>query len=294
MSAAGLVASISGTRMRKKANKALDRELANAPKYKIGDEAFQNQAIARSEAYGRDRGIQGAQENVAQSAADAALEARDVTSSTSALLSTLSAINANKNAQLRGLGQDEASMRNAKLQQLQNVNNQVIDERDKAWNYNENMPFQMRVAKYRDQAKVGAEMEMAGVAAQAQVEGQFAGSLGSMGSMMCDERVKENINPTEYGLKEVLRMNSVEFEYNHPRFDDGKKHVGFIAQEIEEIIPEAIDTIRNDGSENDLKKINYNELVPVLVNAIQEQQKYINQLVKQVKQLQSKDTLIAH
>jgi hypothetical protein len=285
MSAPGLIASISGTRIRKKANRALNKELANAPKYKITDEAFENQAMARSTAFGRDRGIQMGQENIAQSASDAASQARNVTNSTSSLLSTISAIQANKNQQLRGLAQDDAVLRNQKMQQLQGVNSQLIDEKDKAWNYNENMPFQMRVAMHRDKAKVGSEMEMAGVAAQAQTESALISSAGSIVGMASDVRLKDNIKPFEPGIDAVMEMRSVSFNYTHDRFNDGRNHIGFIAQEIEQIIPQAVDYIRESApeGEEDFKKINFNELIPVLVNAIQDQQRQIEQLKKEIK-----------
>lgn len=285
MSAAGLVASISGTRMRKKAEKALNRELANAPKYAITDEAYENQAVARSQAYGRDRAIQMGGEDINQAAANSAAQARDVTNSTSALLSTIAQINDSRNQQLRGLSQDDAVLRNQKTQQLFGANSAMIDEKDKKWNYNENMPFQMRVAMHRDKAKVGSEMEMAGVAAQAQTESALISSAGSMvGGMMSDARLKDNIVPYEPGLEAVMEMRAVEFDYTHPRFNDGRKHIGFIAQEIEEIVPQAVDRIHGLAAEGEepFRKVNYMELVPVLVNAIQDLQKQIVDLQKQV------------
>lgn len=290
MSAPGLIASISGTRIRKKADKALKAELANAPKYQITPEAFENQAIARGQAYGRDRGIQMGQEDIAQSAVNAAGEARNVTNSTSSLLSTIAAIEANKQSQLRGLAQDDAVLRNQKIQQLQGINSQMIDEKDKAWNYNENMPFQMRVAMYRDKAKVGSEMEMAGVAAQAQTESALISSAGSMmgGLMGCDERIKENIKDYRDGIDKVMQMEPVSFDYiPESRFHDGRNHVGFLAQQMKEIVPQAVKPI-HDGT--DLMLIDFKELVPVLVNAIQDQQKQIDALKMQVKMMKGEFT----
>jgi hypothetical protein len=53
------------------------------------------------------------------------------------------------------------------------VNQQMIDEKDKAWNYNENMPYQMKVAALRDRIKFNQEQ-----AAQ-----QFAASSNFMTNM---------------------------------------------------------------------------------------------------------------
>lgn len=281
MSVAGAAATIVGTVQRRKAKKALQKELANAPKYKISDEAFENQALARSNLYGRDRAIQMGQQDISQSAADAADQARNISNSTSSLMSTVAQIGAAKNQQLRGLTGEEAAMRQQKLAGLQSVNQQLIDEKDKAWNYNFNMPFQMRVAALRDREKTGSEMEMAGVAAQAQSESAIISSVGSIfGGMMggCDENIKRDINPIAAGLKEVMEMQPVDFYYTNSRYNDGKQHLGFIAQEIREIIPQAVKTL--EGVQHDdgtpILMIDYKELVPVLVKAIQEQQKQIN------------------
>lgn len=136
----------------------MDKLIANAPKYKIQDEAFQNQAIARSQAFGRDRSIQAQQTQLDQDTSNAVGQAKDVTSSTSGLLSTLAAIQANKDNATRGLAQDEAAIQNQKVQQLQNVNQQMIDEKDKEWNYNVNEPYQNKVQALRDRKKARTEM----------------------------------------------------------------------------------------------------------------------------------------
>lgn len=163
-----------------KNSKALKREIRRAPKYKIQDEAYENQAVAKNQAYGRDRTIQMQQENIEQEAATASGQAKDVTNSTSDLLSTIAAINANKNTNLRGLSQDEAALQNVKMQNLYGVNNAMIDEKDKAWNYNINMPYQMKIAALRDKIQSNSEMSAKGVDYEASTSSAFASSAGSM------------------------------------------------------------------------------------------------------------------
>lgn len=290
--AIGTVAMLVGASREKKNTKKLKNELANAPKYKITDEAFENQAIAKSEAYGRDRSIQMQEQNISQEAANAAGQARDITSSTSALLNTISQINAAKTQGLRGLAQDEAGLMNQKKQQLMGANNAMIDEKDKAWNYNENMPFQMRVAMYRDKIKSNQEAQMAGLAYEGQTVSAFASMMGSMGGA-CDERLKENIKVCEPGLDAVIEMRPVTFNYSNPRFDK-RTHIGFIAQEMKEIIPESVDYIYGTAPEGepDFLKINYNELVPVLVNAIKDLNKKIEELEAKVQRTELNNSLI--
>jgi hypothetical protein len=81
-----------------------------------------------------------------------------------------------------------------------------------------------------------------------------------------DKRLKKNITPLTYGLKEVLQLNPV--MYNMKTEDDSKKkHIGLIAQEVKVVMDELVEDI-------DETKQNYGlsatELVPVLIKAIQE------------------------
>ena len=62
-------------------------------------------------------------------------------------------------------------------------------------------------------------------------------------------------------------------EYNDFRIEPERKRIGLIAQETELIIPEVVRT-GDDG----LKSIEYQNLVGLLVEAIKEQQKQINDL----------------
>jgi hypothetical protein len=92
-----------------------------------------------------------------------------------------------------------------------------------------------------------------------------------------------------------MEMRPVTFAYIHPRFEDGgKKHNGFIAQEMKEIIPESVDAIHGlaEEGEPDFLKINYNELVPVLVNAIKDLNKKIEWLEAKVQKTELNSTLI--
>ena len=60
--------------------------------------------------------------------------------------------------------------------------------------------------------------------------------------------------------------------------------IGFIAQEVEKVVPELVFTNPEDG----YKGVNYDEMTAVLVEAIKEQQKVIEQLKAEVEELKSK------
>lgn len=162
-------------------NKKLKKLTANAPKYKIQDEAHQNQAVARGAAYGRNAGIQAQEQQMEQDASNSISAAKDVTSSTSGLLSTLAAIQANQDQTRRELAQQEAQIQQQNQSQLLDVNNQMIDEKDKEWNYNVNMPYQTQVANLRDRKKARAELAGSIIGGLTSVGGAFlTGGLSTL------------------------------------------------------------------------------------------------------------------
>jgi hypothetical protein len=80
----------------------------------------------------------------------------------------------------------------------------------------------------------------------------------------------------------VQQLRGVKFLWKHRQTNQSnpKKTFGFIAQEVEKIIPEVVDT-----NEDGLKFINYNGLIPVCIEAIKEQQNQINQLQQKLDNL---------
>jgi hypothetical protein len=92
-----------------------------------------------------------------------------------------------------------------------------------------------------------------------------------------DARLKENVKDLNYGLKDVLDMRAVSFDWIDKR--NGQHDIGVIAQEIEKIIPEVVvevDTLNSD--EDTHKTVDYAKLTSVLIKAVQEQQEQINEL----------------
>lgn len=98
-----------------------------------------------------------------------------------------------------------------------------------------------------------------------------------------DRRKKENITTLSYGLKEVMQLNPVSFTWK--KFPEKGKELGFIAQEVQLILPELIKEATD--AEKSLA-MDYTKLAPVLVSAIQEQQKQIEELKKEIAELKSK------
>lgn len=96
-----------------------------------------------------------------------------------------------------------------------------------------------------------------------------------------DIRLKTNIDTLRYGLQEVLAMRTI--KYNWKSEPQGNKEIGLVAQQIKELIPEVVETARDSMG---TLMMNYSALIPVLVNAIREQQTQIESLKKEKAGLQ--------
>ena len=97
-----------------------------------------------------------------------------------------------------------------------------------------------------------------------------------------DRRYKENIQQLEEaeGLGLVETLNPVRFNWKDKERDQ-RDHLGLIAQEVEEILPELV------GGTEEKKAVDYMGLVPVLIKAIQQQQDQIDQLNEKIEMLES-------
>ena len=90
-----------------------------------------------------------------------------------------------------------------------------------------------------------------------------------------DIALKENIlTISENKTENILNLNPVEYVF---KTDKHKKiHYGFIAQEIEQMYPELVQ--KSFG----FKRVNYVEIIPLLVSKIQNMQKEINELKEKI------------
>lgn len=100
-------------------------------------------------------------------------------------------------------------------------------------------------------------------------------SLESTGGVFCngalvltsDKRLKENIEPLKYGLSQIKKLLPVSYDWknrvNH------KKTIGLLAQDVGEVIKEALYENKKDANNTEFC-LSYNSLIPVLINAIKE------------------------
>ena len=86
-----------------------------------------------------------------------------------------------------------------------------------------------------------------------------------------DVRFKQNISTISSPLQKVLQLRGVSYEWRKQEFPEmrfrGQRNIGFIAQEVEKVLPEVVS--RDDKG---YLSISYTEMVPVIVEAMKEQQ----------------------
>ena len=116
-----------------------------------------------------------------------------------------------------------------------------------------------------------------------QVNGDIiANSIGGSS----DLRFKTKIRPVTNALDKVNALKGVYFNWNQSDYPErqfsSNVELGFIAQEVEKIVPEVV---TKDKTNEEYRSIKYDKLVALLVEAIKEQQKQIDSLKKNVKLL---------
>ena len=107
-------------------------------------------------------------------------------------------------------------------------------------------------------------------------------------SAISDIRLKENVRDLDVGLNAVMALKPRLYDWKEGKGADIKNARGFIAQEFEEVFPDLIDTWKDPAPEGEepYKSVRQ-DLIPVLVKAIQEQQALITQLTERITALEA-------
>lgn len=138
---------------------------------------------------------------------------------------------------------------------------------------------------------------------------EINGNISHTGNLTqtSDINLKENIKPISSGLGVILELEPLSYNYKWSNNGVGmtlsrNQHYGLIAQDVEEILPALVqknihryqvqennpDAMTPDGAENmvtkefEYKSLNYTELIPFLIKAIQEQQEMIDTQQKEI------------
>ena len=104
-------------------------------------------------------------------------------------------------------------------------------------------------------------------------------------ALASDKRLKENIIEISNPLDKIQQVRGVYFDWNQKSKEKGfkaareKNEIGMIAQEVEQIIPQAIEPAPFN---KEYKTIKYDRLIPLLVECIKDQQKQIDELKSKI------------
>ena len=108
-------------------------------------------------------------------------------------------------------------------------------------------------------------------------------------TVVSDERDKTEIAPLEKGLGFIKQLNPVSYKFRKDRDTEetvGGKKYGFLAQDVLEV--EGEDNVIVDDEDPNKLKMTHEELIPVLVNAIKEQQEMIATLENRVTEMEKR------
>jgi hypothetical protein len=103
---------------------------------------------------------------------------------------------------------------------------------------------------------------------------------GNVTAYSSDERLKTNITPIENPIEKVKQLNGVEFDWKDNVEELGftprvKHETGVIAQNVQSVIPDATP---NAPFNEEYLTVQHEKIIPVLIEAIKEQQKQIDEL----------------
>lgn len=107
-----------------------------------------------------------------------------------------------------------------------------------------------------------------------------------------DAREKENILPLEYGLNAIRNLKPVSYNWKNEEATNLNKKIGFIAQELAQVLPETVQEMEWQIENNQLVQkqadnlcVSYSEILPVVVQSVKEHQTTLNALEQEVDEL---------
>ena len=112
-------------------------------------------------------------------------------------------------------------------------------------------------------------------------DGTNLSCAGDITAFASDERLKTNIEPLENALDKVLALSGFTYTFNETGeslgFDTTITYVGVSAQEVQAVLPEAVKPAPANG---DYLTVQYEKIVPLLIEAIKELKTEIDELKK--------------
>lgn len=128
---------------------------------------------------------------------------------------------------------------------------------------------------YRSSGSVGI-----GTASPSQTLHVVGNVLASAFLYSSDARLKHDVRVLDGSLSTLMRLSPARFVWNEETAQAGKPDIGFIAQEVRDVVPEAV-----VEDAQGMLSVDYARLIPYLVGAIQEQQAEIDALRSELEAL---------
>jgi hypothetical protein len=143
------------------------------------------------------------------------------------------------------------------------------------------LKFQTSGSSYSDKVRIST----AGGFSVGTTADPGAGAIFATGDITAfyssDIRLKKDIEPISEPIKKLMEISGVTYKWNEEYLKDKdvdgyfvrETEVGVIAQEVEKVLPEVVAT-----RENGYKAVRYEKLVALLIEAVKDQQKQIDEL----------------
>ena len=128
------------------------------------------------------------------------------------------------------------------------------------------------------------------------LSGNFSctGDVSAFGSVS-DARLKKNVKTLESSLEIIKSLNPVTFTWKEDIYNEEHRNtndVGFIAQEVEQVIPMAVGEFKVDAVNEVYKKIKHERIVPYVVKSVQELSETVNQQKEEINNLKQENDLL--
>lgn len=115
------------------------------------------------------------------------------------------------------------------------------------------------------------------------VSGNISATGDIVSFITSDSRLKNDQTPISGSLQKISTLDPIEFNWSKQQNTYIGRDIGLIAQQVKAIAPEIV-TKRPDG----YLAMKYDKMVPLLVGAIQDQQKIIDEMRSEIEELKSK------
>jgi hypothetical protein len=106
---------------------------------------------------------------------------------------------------------------------------------------------------------------------------------------LSDSTLKENVKPIHDALSSIQKINAVTYYWKDKKARSENEQIGFLAQEVEQSLPQLVRT-----DERGEKSVSYTHMVPVLLEAIKEQQVEIDSLKEKQSEMEAMKVKMNH